>query len=70
MFNIYINDLAMRIKKITVKVLKLLMMKLCVCICMYVALVAETEDNLQDKLKILSEWCRMWIVTINLDQFI
>ena len=67
MFNIYINDLAMVIKD-KCKGVKLENGNE-LCLLMYaddIVFLAETEDDLQLMLNVLSEWCKSWEVTVNL----
>ena len=33
-----------------------------------IALLADDEDNRQDMLNVLNDWCKVWNVTVNLDK--
>ena len=67
-FNLYINDMAMEIKS---KCTGVKVNNDNVSILMYaddVALLAESEDDLQQMLDVMKNWCKTWDVLINTDK--
>ena len=65
LFNIYINDLALELKKMNLGVT---IGNLHVCILLYaddIVLISESEQNLQIMLDFVNSWCNKWQMKIN-----
>ena len=65
LFNIYINDLALVLKKMNLGVT---IGNLHVCILLYaddIVLISKSEQNLQIMLDMVNSWCNKWQMKIN-----